>query len=76
MNRPQLSQEEIERQMAEYEERLRTYLFERAEEGDFSREYEVHADSHPDSVTMVGRAYNRVRSQLFLDRARFPPARA
>lgn len=39
-------------------------LFERAEEGDFSREYDVCADCHPDSVTMVGRAYNRVRSQL------------
>jgi len=39
-------------------------LFERAEEGDFSGEYEVCSDEHPDSVTMVGRAYNRVRSQL------------
>ncbi|HEY9478919.1 MAG TPA: GGDEF domain-containing protein [Gemmatimonadaceae bacterium] len=39
-------------------------LFERAEEGDFSREYDVCSDCHPDSVTMVGRAYNRVRSQL------------
>lgn len=39
-------------------------LFERAEEGDFSGEYDVCADLHPDSVTMVGRAYNRVRSQL------------
>jgi diguanylate cyclase (GGDEF)-like protein len=39
-------------------------LFERAEEGDFSGEYSVCDDRHPDSVTMVGRAYNRVRSQL------------
>lgn len=39
-------------------------LFERAEEGDFSGEYDVCQDRHPDSVTMVGRAYNRVRSQL------------
>jgi len=39
-------------------------LFERAESGDFSGEYDVCADRHPDSVTMVGRAYNRVRSQL------------
>jgi diguanylate cyclase (GGDEF)-like protein len=39
-------------------------LFERAEEGDFSGEYDVCEDRHPDSVTMVGRAYNRVRSQL------------
>lgn len=39
-------------------------LFERAEEGDFSGEYDLSADTHPDSITMVGRAYNRVRSQL------------
>ncbi|HEX6536126.1 MAG TPA: GGDEF domain-containing protein [Gemmatimonadaceae bacterium] len=39
-------------------------LFERAEEGDFSGEYDLSADTRPDSITMVGRAYNRVRSQL------------
>ncbi|HEU4641029.1 MAG TPA: GGDEF domain-containing protein [Gemmatimonadaceae bacterium] len=39
-------------------------LFERAEEGDFSGEYDLSADTHPDGITHVGRAYNRVRSQL------------
>ena len=39
-------------------------LFERAEEGDFSRAYDVDADTRPDAITLVGRAYNRVRSQL------------
>lgn len=39
-------------------------LFERAEEGDFTRAYDVEADTRPDAITLVGRAYNRVRSQL------------
>ena len=39
-------------------------LFERAEGGDFSGEYDAAADKRPDSVTLVGRAYNRVRPQL------------
>ena len=39
-------------------------LFERAEEGDFTREYDVSADRRPDAITLVGRAYNRFRSQL------------
>jgi diguanylate cyclase (GGDEF)-like protein len=39
-------------------------LFERAEEGDFARAYDVEADTRPDAITLVGRAYNRVRSQL------------
>lgn len=39
-------------------------LFERAEEGDFSGEYDAAADTRPDSITLVGRAYNRVRPQL------------
>jgi diguanylate cyclase (GGDEF)-like protein len=39
-------------------------LFAAAEEGDFSRSYDVTADRHPDTITMVGRAYNRVRAQL------------
>jgi len=39
-------------------------LFERAEEGDFSQSYDEAADSRPDAITRVGRAYNRVRSQL------------
>ena len=39
-------------------------LFEGAEEGDFTKAYDVKADSNPDAVTRVGRAYNRVRLQL------------
>jgi diguanylate cyclase (GGDEF)-like protein len=39
-------------------------LFERAEEGDFSDTYDIAADERPDSITRVGRAYNRFRSQL------------
>ena len=46
--------------------RLRTIvaLFERAEEGDFSGEYDEGADRRPDAITRVGLAYNRVRHQL------------
>ena len=46
--------------------RLRTIvsLFERAEEGDFMQAYDEAADRRPDAITRVGRAYNRVRSQL------------
>ncbi len=39
-------------------------LFERAEEGDFSQEYDVAADHQPDAITAVGHAYNRLRAQL------------
>jgi len=39
-------------------------LFEAAEEGDFSEAYDVNADTTPDAITSVGRAYNRVRVQL------------
>jgi diguanylate cyclase (GGDEF)-like protein len=39
-------------------------LFERAEEGDFSGEYDEAADRRPDAITRVGRAYNRVRMHL------------
>ncbi|MES2177406.1 MAG: GGDEF domain-containing protein [Gemmatimonadota bacterium] len=39
-------------------------LFEHAEEGDFTRAYDVAADSRPDGITRVGQAYNRVRTQL------------
>jgi diguanylate cyclase (GGDEF)-like protein len=39
-------------------------LFERAEEGDFSQEYDAARDRRPDAITAVGRAYNRVRLQL------------
>lgn len=46
--------------------RLRTIvtLFERAERGDFSHTYDEAADQRHDAITRVGRAYNRVRSQL------------
>lgn len=39
-------------------------LFENAADGDFSREYDVNADHRPDSITLVGRAYNQFRTQL------------
>jgi diguanylate cyclase (GGDEF)-like protein len=39
-------------------------LFERAQEGDFSLAYDVSADDQPDGITIVGRAYNRMRTQL------------
>ncbi|HEX5437969.1 MAG TPA: GGDEF domain-containing protein [Gemmatimonadaceae bacterium] len=39
-------------------------LLERAQAGDLSSEYATAADVHPDSITMVGRAYNRVRAEL------------
>jgi diguanylate cyclase (GGDEF)-like protein len=39
-------------------------MFERAEEGDFTESYDVAADARPDAITGVGRAYNRMRSQL------------
>ncbi len=46
--------------------RLRTIvrLFEHAEQGDFSREYDAVADNRPDAITRVGLAYNAVRAQL------------
>ena len=39
-------------------------LFERAQEGDFAQAYDVSADDQPDGITTVGRAYNRMRTQL------------
>jgi diguanylate cyclase (GGDEF)-like protein len=39
-------------------------LFARLEGGDFSTGYDEEADKRPDGITLVGRAYNRVRSQL------------
>ena len=39
-------------------------LFESAEEGDFAKSYDLDADTRPDAITRVGRAYNRVRLQL------------
>jgi diguanylate cyclase (GGDEF)-like protein len=39
-------------------------IFARAEEGDFTHAYDVAADTTPDAITAVGRAYNRMRAQL------------
>lgn len=39
-------------------------LFEWAEDGDFTRVYDVREEMHPGAITRVGRAYNRVRVQL------------
>ena len=39
-------------------------LFENAEEGDFAATYDVEADRRPDSITHLGRSYNRLRTQL------------
>jgi diguanylate cyclase (GGDEF)-like protein len=39
-------------------------MFDRVEEGDFSHAYDVSRDHRPDNVTMVGRAYNAMRTHL------------
>jgi diguanylate cyclase (GGDEF)-like protein len=39
-------------------------MFERAEEGDFGMAYDVAGDARPDGITLVGHAYNRMRTQL------------
>jgi diguanylate cyclase (GGDEF)-like protein len=39
-------------------------LFARASEGDWNDEYDVLADKRPDGITLIGRAYNRMRSEL------------
>ena len=39
-------------------------IFERAEDGDFANSYDVAADKSPDAITSVGRAYNRMRTQM------------
>jgi len=39
-------------------------LFEQAEQGDFTREYDATADQRVDAITRVGVAYNGVRAQL------------
>jgi diguanylate cyclase (GGDEF)-like protein len=40
------------------------HVFERAQEGDFSMEYDESLDRMPDAITVVGRAYNRMRRHL------------
>ncbi|MCU0648080.1 MAG: GGDEF domain-containing protein [Gemmatimonadaceae bacterium] len=39
-------------------------LFERAQTGELDATYDVSADVRPDRITVVGRAYNRMREQL------------
>ena len=39
-------------------------LFERAQEGDFSGTYDESLDKMPDPITMIGRAYNKMRVRL------------
>lgn len=39
-------------------------VFGKAQEGDFSARYDERADQMPDPVTMIGRAYNRMRVHL------------
>lgn len=40
------------------------FLFERMQSGDFSERYDERRDRQPDTVTYVGRAYNRMRIRL------------
>lgn len=56
----------VTRVQSNLHERLGTLvsIFERAEEGDFGSSYDVAADQRPDAITTVGRAYNRMRTQL------------
>ncbi|MEX2181346.1 MAG: diguanylate cyclase [Gemmatimonadaceae bacterium] len=46
--------------------RMRTLvqIFSRAQEGDFSARYEEDEERMPDPVTVIGRAYNRMRERL------------
>ena len=39
-------------------------IFNRAQDGDFTARYEESADQMPDPVTVIGRAYNRMRAHL------------
>jgi diguanylate cyclase (GGDEF)-like protein len=40
------------------------HVFERAQEGDFSEAYDESLDRMPDAITVVGRAYNKMRGRL------------
>ncbi len=40
------------------------HVFGKAQDGDFSASYDERADQMPDPVTMIGRAYNRMRVHL------------
>ncbi len=39
-------------------------VFQRVQEGDFSMQYDESLDRMPDAITVVGRAYNRMRGHL------------
>ena len=39
-------------------------IFEKAQEGDFSMQYDETVDRMPDAITVVGRAYNKMRGNL------------
>ncbi len=56
----------VTRVQSHLQERLDTLvsMFQKAEGGDFSDSYDVAADQRPDAITSVGRAYNRMRTQL------------
>jgi diguanylate cyclase (GGDEF)-like protein len=41
-----------------------THVFERAQGGDFSLQYDENLDRMPDAITVIGRAYNRMRGHL------------
>lgn len=51
---------------AGYHRRVRTLveLFGRAHEGDFSARYDLSGDRYGDGLTIIGRAYNRMREEL------------
>lgn len=40
------------------------HVFEKAQEGDFSLHYDETLDRMPDAITVIGRAYNRMRGHL------------
>lgn len=40
------------------------YVFEKAQEGDFSLHYDESLDRMPDAITVIGRAYNKMRGHL------------
>ncbi len=53
----------LQGQMAERLRRI-VSVFEKAQTGDFSIAYDETADKMPDAITVVGRAYNRMRGHL------------
>ena len=53
----------LQGQMSKRLQRI-VHVFERAQEGDFSLQYDETLDRMPDAITVVGRAYNRMRGHL------------